>query len=385
MAFFDKLKSGLKSVTDRVTGNYGKLTLELDKGLCLPGDPVKVKVHLESTGELKVTNVVLSLRGTERLSVRKQLDHRTSVEASDSEVSLTQDVVLEATAFELEAGQSRDFEHTFTLPVDLLPSYKGQHLTHQIEVSARADVPWGVDLTAQQDLNVPSRAPHGEHKGRLSVKTDRLLVNVDYHDYVPLGEKLSYTAVYQAQHEVQIRQVLLRARSVETFAARVRTVTQQPQQGGDPSQQGYQQGYQQDSQPGGPQGFQVSFQSGQSPSFQAGPPQSPQQGYDQNLNSRSGHNSHGPDAHEETRTFHEERARTELVLWPSQTLTPGSQAASMGNFEMPAGGGVTYFGRNGSHEVILELEVSLSDGRIMKEETKVVVCGEGQKELEPAS
>jgi hypothetical protein len=339
MAFLDKLKSGLKSVTDRVTGNYGKVTLELDKTRCLPGDPVTAKVHLESTGDLKISNIVLSLQGTERLSIRKQLDHRTSVEAAQSESTLNQDIVLEGSAFELKSGESKDFEHTLTLPADLLPSYKGKYLCHQVEVSVRVDVPWGVDLTAQQELSIPSRPPYAEQKGLLSVKTDRLQVNVEYGDSLTQGEKLSYTAAYQAFHEVQIRQVLLRARSVETFEARVRTVTQEQTQSGTTT-------------------------AGDGASFSEHDSRGSGEG-----------SSHGPDATEEVRTFHEELDRTEMVLWPSQILTPGSQAASMGSFAFPEEAGVTYFGKVGRHEMILELEVALSDGRTLKEEAKVAVCG----------
>lgn len=80
MSFFEKLKSGIKNVQDRVTGDYGEVKIAVGESAFQPGDAVNVSVELSAKADLKVTRILLMLEGKEETRVREQLPSGESVE-----------------------------------------------------------------------------------------------------------------------------------------------------------------------------------------------------------------------------------------------------------------------------------------------------------------
>lgn len=160
MSFFSKISSSIKKVTDRVTGGYGKVEMHVGQrqaGL-LP-----VRVTLAATGELKADSIVLELHQSERFrydedrTVRDR-HHVTWQEKSDLSQSNHKVLHKVELSGEITMAEGEQREFTAEIPVveDLPGTAKGRHFELGHRLDLRVDIPWGVDLRENQEVQLGS-------------------------------------------------------------------------------------------------------------------------------------------------------------------------------------------------------------------------------------
>ena len=160
MSLFGKMKAGLKSVTNRVTGGYGELTLELDREDYYPGDVVKARAKLHANDELKVTKITANLQG--HISARyKGDDHnedgepiKQSASYSDYSFKFDSDLCGETV---LQPEEEKEFEIEIPLPDDLPISIDGDNIKNSYLMRVSVDVPWGKDINQSKKVEVLAR------------------------------------------------------------------------------------------------------------------------------------------------------------------------------------------------------------------------------------
>lgn len=158
MSFFDKVKSGLKSVSDRVTGDYGSVALELKRDTFEIGEEIEAHIQLVAKGDLKVTKVLLMLEGIEKLDVDEDLENDERAKATTSTITHQTEIeVLGET--ELPAGTNRWLTANLAIPAEVYPSCQGRHFQYSWRCKVRVDVPWGVDLWDETEITLTHTAP----------------------------------------------------------------------------------------------------------------------------------------------------------------------------------------------------------------------------------
>lgn len=153
MSFFDKIKAGLQTAKNRVTGDYGKVTLTLDKETVEPGDKVAATIEVCANDQFKANKILIYVNGEER----RELDEKINAEecgicaANESTLHLE---ISASKAFELEPGQSMTFHSEFEVPPNCQPTFHGKHITHKLTAEAVVDIPWGVGLRDAKGVTV---------------------------------------------------------------------------------------------------------------------------------------------------------------------------------------------------------------------------------------
>ncbi|MCA9791377.1 MAG: sporulation protein [Candidatus Eremiobacteraeota bacterium] len=158
MSFFSKISSSIKKVTDRVTGGYGKVEMHVGQR---HAGILPVRVTLAATGELKADNIMLELHQSERFRYdedRTVHDRHHVTWQEQSELSQSNHKVLHKVELSGELtmaeGETREFTAEIPVPDNLPGTAKGRHfeLAHRLDL--RVDIPWGVDLRENQEVQL---------------------------------------------------------------------------------------------------------------------------------------------------------------------------------------------------------------------------------------
>lgn len=154
MSFFDKLKSGLQTAKERLTGEHGELTLTLDKEQAGPGETVLAKVQLKANVDLTISRVKIYMLGEETRELAKDLnpEFRASTKGTRRTAELVYPVG--GNNKELKVGASEFFRQEFTLPKDFELTYEGPHVSHSYEIVAIVEFAWAVNLEARKPFKV---------------------------------------------------------------------------------------------------------------------------------------------------------------------------------------------------------------------------------------
>jgi hypothetical protein len=153
MSFFGKMKAGLKSVADRVTGGYGEVDVWGVRDPIYPGQTLAAWVTVLAKDELKFSRLVVKLEAVERGQFSGQREEGWQASFSPSKTTLKKEVELCGETV-LAAGESKDFAIRIEVPADALASFDGKHLDHEYQLSAVVDIPWGADLKDTEPVQV---------------------------------------------------------------------------------------------------------------------------------------------------------------------------------------------------------------------------------------
>ena len=218
MGFFDKLKAGVKSLADRVTGGYGKITCTIkNPGDFRAGQKITLDILIESNGDLKMDNVKLLLRGDETTDLEDE-EAFEKFRCRHSEETLRKDCLI-APGFQLPAGETKSYTYEVELPADLKPTFAGRNIRNHYTLQARAAIPWGVDLVDTLDLKiVPLEQPIHQHRFREA--SPFLTISVDC-DTARLGQPWRHSIVLSAQRDLKVVRFSASLVAVETFQALV--------------------------------------------------------------------------------------------------------------------------------------------------------------------
>lgn len=153
MGFFD----GIKKLTDRVTGGYGKIDFGVKTTDVAPGDSLGYRINIEATGELKAKGVYLRLRGTETatMDVHEQDDDGMGRTVTETHSNTTLDQVFEVSGeLEMQAGETKTIKGEITIPQECEPTYHGVITNHEWVLEADVDIPWGKDLKQSKNMHI---------------------------------------------------------------------------------------------------------------------------------------------------------------------------------------------------------------------------------------
>ena len=193
MGLFDKVKSGLKGISDRVTGGYGEVALELHEGPVAPGEMVRSKLSVTAKGELKVDAIVLAIEGWESSEYDKpRLDEDAHERACvDKNRTVRAERRLEE-SFELGEGETREFDVELEVPSDARMTYEGNKFKHEYKMTVQVDVPWGVDLCAEAPFKVFEKIPETPEKVTLEYADETMTATLTVDDCVEADSTLRY-------------------------------------------------------------------------------------------------------------------------------------------------------------------------------------------------
>jgi sporulation-control protein spo0M len=132
MGLFDKLKGAVNAVT----GGAAKVSIQVDGSVIFPGEPVKVFISATSTGaEIKSAGIYVDVKAAEEVSFK---DDQTKAQVTRSHTSIEQTFQI-APAFVLAAGESKQFEGSFTLPGMVSPTFIGAIASHKCYLRGRME------------------------------------------------------------------------------------------------------------------------------------------------------------------------------------------------------------------------------------------------------
>lgn len=228
MGLFDKMKAGIKSVTNRVTGDYGQVSLELDQESYGPGDTIRGKVHVSATDDLKVTKIIVVAEGlaTARLSesddyelYNELYDDLTRRECSLSDYTLSKTIEV-APEMELKAGESKDYDFAIPLPKDLPASFEGKYIKNSYYVKVNVDVPWGVDLNKSVPFQFYSSSFNDTYSAGLQHGLLHANLSLSQTAIKP-GTALPFVLKLESRDQVTLNTITAKLVSVETVPGRV--------------------------------------------------------------------------------------------------------------------------------------------------------------------
>ena len=153
MGFFD----GLKSLTNRVTGGYGKMEFGVKTTNVSPGDELGYRIMIEATGELKAKRVVIWLKGVETTQMDVQVQDEDGYSRTNTETHTNQTLQEEFEVhgeIEMNEGETKTIKGTITIPENCEPTYHGIITNHEWVLEADVDIPWGKDLKQHKDLYI---------------------------------------------------------------------------------------------------------------------------------------------------------------------------------------------------------------------------------------
>ncbi len=120
------------------------LRLSIDKTLYTAGDMINGTIHVHAERAVKVRNLDVHLQGHEKVVIDPPMGAHKAHYSSTNEMLNVGLRLLENTM--VEPGD-RDLPFQFQLRADALPSYIGTYASVNWKLSARADIPWGSDLS----------------------------------------------------------------------------------------------------------------------------------------------------------------------------------------------------------------------------------------------
>lgn len=216
MGLFDKLKSGIKGVAERVTGQYGAVELHLESDTFSPGDTVPVRVSLKAESEFQVTSLKVTLEGNS--------DVRYTDDDSDNERNFLNNdsfVVAElelGANFEMGEGQSKDFNGEILVPIDTCLSYDGEHCDCAYFVRVDVDVPKAVDLKQEEQVTIVSRIPENIQilESTSASRDISIKFQMDRSELEP-GSETPYRIEVTASKDVEVFQYRVYLTATESF------------------------------------------------------------------------------------------------------------------------------------------------------------------------
>jgi Arrestin (or S-antigen), C-terminal domain len=226
MGLFDKMKSGLKNVANRVTGGYGELSIAFDKEVYAPGDTLKAKILVTATEELKVTNITVQTDGYETANYKgddfDQKDMPVKLIASYSDRNLNQKDEI-CGEMVLAPGDSKEFDYELPLPGDLPPTYMGKHVKNYYHMRVQVDVPWGVDLRESKDVPIV-KPPSSNRFDEVRVQQQNRLCRAELVlpcATVKPGQELKYAIQLTPGEVLEIEKLTIKLRSVESMPGKI--------------------------------------------------------------------------------------------------------------------------------------------------------------------
>ena len=135
MGLFGKLKAAKNAITG------GGASVTVQAGEAARGQEVPVTVHVVAKTGMAIDAVYLLVRGVERAEL-KDTDweggdrHKEIVRGRRTSYETRIDL---AGPQELEEGQEYDWEGSFTVPYDAMPSVRGMMISHVWEIQAGLD------------------------------------------------------------------------------------------------------------------------------------------------------------------------------------------------------------------------------------------------------
>ena len=242
MGLLDKMKSGLQSVANRVTGGYGEVSIEFHRSTYFPGQKVEARIVVKAVEALKVTKITVDVQGSESLSFHDPT-HGPDLEASCRHYESTLDAKREiAGEFELAAGESREFLYELGLSKDLSPSCGAEHLKSVYTLKVEVDIPWGVDLRKSEDIQVIALprflSEIGVGRGNAACQAQ-----LKVKDSASPGEQLSWNLALKALETVLVKRVTAKLLSMESFEAELTRKTENPKYAQEQARRQAQQGH----------------------------------------------------------------------------------------------------------------------------------------------
>ena len=139
MGIFDRLKQA----RNFISGGSATLSLDFDKSYYQQGDPISVKINCQvKDRDIFINKVYLQVKAIEtvKVKVRNSTSHSqntsnihrgSSLERTETEtyVSFKMDQQV-APAQALQGGEYYEWESTFELPEEVLPTYIGENAKH---------------------------------------------------------------------------------------------------------------------------------------------------------------------------------------------------------------------------------------------------------------
>lgn len=225
MSLWSKITSGVKSVTDRVTGGYGKAVFEMSDQVVGPGQTIHAPVKIEATGELKATKVEVLLREYENCDYSSQREVKDPqgnswterVECKISQANTLQTVQISG-PLEMKNGDSQTLAADITVPGNSRYNVKTNHYELRYELELDVDVPWGVNLRDRRAVQVGTGASLPVpvlHKEAFGSGELQVLIPAE----VVTGGTLAVRIHYEGPDDPQIRRSWARLTSKETMQA----------------------------------------------------------------------------------------------------------------------------------------------------------------------
>jgi hypothetical protein len=155
MGFLDRVKSGF----NQAAGAPAALTLEVTPATVTRGGAVEYHLTLTAAGAFKADAVLIGVYGRERIRAASLAGADAGPDAPPApvarEVATFERVEPPlATNLTLAPGEPFDRRGRITLPEDAEPTYHGVEAQHVWRVRARALLPFGEDLTQEQEITV---------------------------------------------------------------------------------------------------------------------------------------------------------------------------------------------------------------------------------------
>lgn len=198
MGLFDKMKSGLKGITDRVTGGYGEVSVELENSVAEPGQAVRGKVKIVATAGLKVDALIITIYGTEATEVeskqRKDGQHERPFREKCQTVKFQEKLDQ---GLELSEGDEREIPIEIVVPEDAPPTFEGKHFSHTYILHVQVDVPWGVDLKTEAPLQVIRYKPDEQEKLSVEYSDPVFSAKLTVDKHAATNGELNYTVEWQ--------------------------------------------------------------------------------------------------------------------------------------------------------------------------------------------
>ena len=148
---------------DRITGGAASVTIELDRPMYLPGQPIAVRATISASSEVEIKSALVTLRGQEevRFEVPRYDDEGEQIgEEDEYERNTTVDVDKRIPGpIELAEGQQHVLEAELHVPMNAPPTYAGPRATHTYKVSVELDVAWSANPGDNVDVIIGMEGP----------------------------------------------------------------------------------------------------------------------------------------------------------------------------------------------------------------------------------
>jgi SpoOM protein len=150
MGFLDKLKGAVNAVT----GGGAKVTLEYDPPNVLPGDTIRVKISVTSTGgEIKSKGVFVDLVGSEHAKLPKGTVPNHNADIHASQQSFSQEFQI-APELVLGKNETKLFEGSIKVPTSIQPTFQGTYVRHEWKIQGRLEAKGNDPDSGWKDIRV---------------------------------------------------------------------------------------------------------------------------------------------------------------------------------------------------------------------------------------